>query len=120
MKTTKTVVVEKEVTTWKCDFCDFEIDNEDNRGCCGSAPIMTCHFCGNDACRKHRESIQENSWAENSEFVVCQDCKPKVDMCQHITSNIIGRYDSWVEVMEKIYNNFEEYKDYLEDYIPPE
>ncbi len=117
MRSTKTIVVEKEVTTWKCDFCDFQTD--DNRGCCGSAPIMQCSFCGKDACRNHREAFFENYSDDYPDFYACEDCIPKVNKCNYIAEQIAGRYDIWTEVVKKVYENFEEYQDYLEDYEPP-
>ena len=38
---------------WHCDYpgCDYKIEN--NKGCCGHAPVMQCHFCEKDICTKH-------------------------------------------------------------------
>ena len=118
MRSTKTIMVEKEVTTWKCDFCDYQTDH--NKGCCGSAPVMKCNFCEKDACREHRKAYFENSWTQDyPDFMACEDCIPKADKCEYIATQVAGRYEIWTEVVDKIWNNFEEYEIYLEDYEPP-
>lgn len=54
-KYTVTKEVTFDVTIWSCDHdgCDFSIS--ENKGCCGVAPIMTCHYCEKHVCRHHRK-----------------------------------------------------------------
>jgi len=115
--TKRKVMVEKEVTTWKCDFCDTQTDH--NSGCCGTSRIMRCSFCGKDACRDHRKVYWENDWEDYPDFCACQDCMPRVDQCEYIARQVAGRYDIWREVVQKVYDNFEEYEFWLEDYEEP-
>ena len=80
---------------------------------------MSCYFCGKDACRDHRESYWENTWEDYPDFTACHECKPKVDMCHHVAEQVAGRYDGWTDVVKKIFDNFDEYQDFLDDYEPP-
>ena len=42
----------------------------------------------------------------------------KVDKCVEIAREVAGRYDFWPDVVKRIYRNFEEYEDYLDDDEP--
>lgn len=100
MRTTKKVLVEKEVTTWKCDFCDFE--TEHNHGCCGTRTIHDCSFCGKDCCKDHRKLYWENPWGDDyPDFCACQDCIEKADKCEYIAHQVAGRYDGWWDVVKR-------------------
>jgi len=114
MRTKTTKMIEKEVLICKCDFCDFETDH--NRGCCGSSPVMECSFCNKDGCREHRKNYRENDWEDYPDFTACEACIPKVDFAEFVAGEIAGRYDIWREVVEKVYNNMEEYDYYREDF----
>ncbi len=71
MRKTETITVEKEITIYKCDFCDYTTVN--NRGCCGVNPIMKCELCSKDICRKHRNSYFEFD-GDYPTITVCNDC----------------------------------------------
>ena len=97
MRTTKTITVEKGVTTYKCDFCDYSTEN--NRGCCGTAPIMTCEFCEKDICRKHRDFFTEDHWSDYPYgFWACPDCQPKAEEAWDWAQEHAGRHDDIVDV----------------------
>ncbi len=113
MRTKTTKTYEKEVTVYKCDFCDYETDH--NRGCCGSSPVMQCYFCGKDGCSNHRKSYWENEWEDYPDFTACADCIPKVEKCEQIARMAAGRYDIWRDFVKKVYDEFDDYAFYLED-----
>jgi hypothetical protein len=117
MITKEKVMVEQEVTTWTCDFCDTKTTR--NSGCCGVQQIMRCNFCGKDACKDHRKLYWEKEWHDYPDLCACQDCIPKVDMCEHVAEQMAGRYDNWREVVKRIYDNFDDYKHWLDDYEGP-
>ena len=76
MRTTRKELVEKEITTYACDFCDFTTEN--NRGCCGVAPIMYCNICGKDCCHEHREFYTEDHWSDYPDgLYACPECQPR-------------------------------------------
>lgn len=108
MKTTRKVMVEKEITTWKCDLCNFTTEN--NRGCCGVAPIMTCRYCKKHVCREHRHFMTEDY---SSDYpigdYVCDDCYPDAKLAWNEAEITAGRYESILEVWDRIYND----KDYM-------
>lgn len=75
MITKEEVMVKKTITTYKCDLCDFSTTN--NKGCCGSAPIMKCTICKKDVCRNHREFFTEDFISDYPHgFYTCFDCEP--------------------------------------------
>ena len=75
MRDTRVEMVEQKITTYKCDFCDFSTEN--NRGCCGTAPIMPCSICDKDACREHRDFFTEDPYEDYPYgFYACKDCEP--------------------------------------------
>ena len=102
MQTKGIRMVEQKYTVWKCDFCDYE--TETNRGCCGTAPIMSCDFCGKDACRDHREYYRENEWEDYPDFIACKDCIDIANKCQYIAGQVAERYDNWWDVVKKIHD----------------
>lgn len=75
---TETRVIE--VKIYGCDFCNFEI--EKNSGCCGTAPIMECEFCGKLVCNKHRE-LSYVSNGDYPDFISCLGCLPKLKEKEH-------------------------------------
>ena len=96
MKTTKKILVEKEITTWKCDFCDFT--SEGNRGCCGWHPLMTCDVCDKDVCSEHYNFYSEEPWADYpSGVIACPDCNPAVKQNWEWLTVYAGRHDDIVE-----------------------
>lgn len=96
MRTTKTILVEKEVTTHKCDFCDFTTN--DNHGCCGWNPLMICSICDKDICRKHRELYSEDPMDDYPHGVMaCPDCNPAVKQNWDWLYYNAGRHDDIVE-----------------------
>jgi hypothetical protein len=79
---------------------------------------MRCDFCEKDACRNHRKLYWEYD-KDYPDFCACQDCIPKADKCEYIAHEVAKRYESWREVVKRIYDNFEEYTIYLEGYTEP-
>jgi hypothetical protein len=113
MRVTRTEMVEKEITTYSCDICGHS--TEHNSGCCGHSTIMSCDFCGQDCCRDHRESFWEKEWEDYPDMTICSDCLPKGRQAWEIAMEIAGRYDSMYEVAKKVFENFEDYKYYLDE-----
>lgn len=113
MRITKTIMVEKEITTCSCDVCGKSTDT--NSGCCGFAPIMDCYFCGQDCCKDHRRSYWENEWEDYCDMTICSDCLPKGDQAWNIALDIAGRNDDIVEIAKKVFEKFEEYKHMIGD-----
>lgn len=77
MRTTRveTKVVEEEITTYTCDFCDYS--TERNQGCCGVQPIMSCSICEQDVCPDHRHWFSDDHWSDYPDgFYACPDCQP--------------------------------------------
>lgn len=102
MKTTRKVMVEKEITTWKCDLCDYTTEN--NRGCCGSSPIMTCWICNRDCCSDCRFFFTED-WDEDYPrgFRACSDCKEEADKAWEMALDVAGRHEDIRDVTERMF-----------------
>lgn len=96
MITKRIELVEVEITTWKCDFC--EISTEHNTGCCGSTPIMTCNICRKHMCHKHRHYYQEDGASDYFDVIVCPVCNPKFKEAWEWAQDNAGRHDSIYEV----------------------
>jgi hypothetical protein len=92
VRKSRKIMVEKEITTYKCDYCDYSTTN--NRGCCGSAPIMACSFCDKDICREHRDFFTED-WSSDypSGLYACPDCQQKASEAWYWAIENAGRYD---------------------------
>jgi hypothetical protein len=120
MRYTKHVVIEKDIEVYKCDYCDKEVEKDKNQGCCGTAPMKWCDFCGKECCSNHRKLYWENEWEDYPDFCACQDCIEKVDKCEYIARQVAGRYDGWFETVKKVHDNFDDYQPWLEDYEPRE
>lgn len=96
MRTTKTIMVEKKITTCKCDFCESTTQN--NSGCCGVAPIMYCTICEKDMCHRHRKFYTEDEWEDYPYgFYACPDCQPTAGMNWMWLQENAGRLDDIVE-----------------------
>ncbi len=106
MRTTKTIMEEKEITTYSCDICGKS--TERNSGCCGHAPIMSCYFCGQDCCKDHRKSYWENEWEDHSDMTICSECMPKGDEAWNLALETAGRYEDMAEKAKEIFEKFEE------------
>lgn len=98
MRKKEIVLVEKEVTTYGCDFCNFA--TTENRGCCGSAPIMECWVCKKDCCREHRYAFYEND-GDYCDWRVCNDCFPLANIAWEIALAYAKRYEDIREAAEK-------------------
>ena len=110
MKTTRIEMIEKEITTWKCDFCDKE--SEGNQGCCGVRPIMSCTICKSDICYSHRAWYTEDDCSDYPHgFYACPTCEPNATLAWKWAEEYAGRHDDIVEVTMKRYK---EIKDGLE------
>ena len=73
-------------------------------------PIEQCSFCGKDGCRDHMKAYWEDSCVQDyPDFFACWDCSEKANKCEYIAEQIIGRHESWKDVVDEIFNNFEEY-----------
>jgi len=97
-KTTKTVQIE--VTTYKCDFCDFAVDNQVSKF--GTAPVIACHVCKRDACREHRATYSDDSGSDYPDAVVCVECRPVFDAAWQRADEVAGRHDSRLEVAMRL------------------
>jgi len=106
MITEKKVMVEKIIKTYICDFCTFSTEN--NRGCCGVAPVMSCDACGKHACREHRKSYWEDPSRDYHDLMVCQDCIPIMDKAWELAEDTAGRYECIEEVAMKIFKSMKE------------
>ena len=105
MRTTRTVMVEKEITTYKCDFCEYQIEN--NTGCCGQRSIMECGICGKDACRQHRESFYEHD-QDYPDITVCNACLPNFRIAWEEAKILAGRYEDIGDVSKRIFKEMQE------------
>ncbi len=104
MRTKRIEMVEKEITTWKCDFCDFS--TEKNTGCCGVSPINMCHYCKKDICREHCNWYSEDDWGDRpAGFYACGECNPRAKMAWELADQFAGRHDSIFEVTDKYFND---------------
>lgn len=112
MITTRTELVEKEITTYACDFCDYSIEH--NKGYCGVAPIQECHFCGKHLCRECRTEEWENDDSYSAEMRACPDCKERALEAWEIARDFAGRHDRMYDVVQNVFKNLEEYKNDLE------
>jgi len=116
MRTTETVMVEKEITTYGCDLCDYSIKH--NNGCCGSAPIMMCDVCKKDCCTDCRTSYFENDWEDYHDWLVCAECNQLASLAWEIARETAGRHDQIEEVaktrLDELKNG--EWVDELEEY----
>ena len=111
MKTVEKKMVEVEVTTWKCDLCDFT--TQSNKGCCGTAPIMSCWVCGKDVCRNHRHFFSENPWEDYPRgFYACDECHGEAQAAWDDAVEVAGRYDDILDVVEECIDNNRFQKDF--------
>lgn len=105
MRTTRTEMVPKEITTYTCDICDWSTEN--NSGCCGSSPIMQCELCEKDCCRDHRESFFEDPWSQDyPNITVCSDCHPKAKLAWEAAVMYAGRYEIIENVVREHYEKY--------------
>lgn len=105
MRTTRTVVVEKEITTYKCDFCEYQTEN--NNGCCGQRSIMICGICGKDACSVHRKSFYEYD-QDYPDITVCADCLPIFEHVWNYAIREAGRGDDISEFCKQTMKEIEQ------------
>lgn len=98
MRTTETIMVEQTITTYGCDFCNFT--TKENRGCCGSAPVMSCDICKKDCCREHRYAFFEHD-GDYCDWRVCSDCFPLANVAWEIALAYATRYENIREAAEK-------------------
>lgn len=108
----RTEMIEKEIMTWSCDFCDQS--TEINSGCCGTRQIMSCAICKKDCCREHRESFYEMD-QDYPDITVCANCQPKFTIAWDKTDEWAKRYDNYADVAVKIFNNPEDYPTWDEE-----
>ena len=105
MRTTEKIMVEKNVTTYKCDFCDRH--TKDNSGCCGSRPIMQCSLCKKDMCSSHREWYQEDSSSDYYDAIICPDCNPAFKLAWEHAKEIAMWDDSLSYIATNLYNEMQ-------------
>ena len=104
MRSKRTEMIPKEITTYKCDLCNFS--TESNTGCCGSAPIQVCRYCKNDMCREHRHWYSEDDWGDRPYgFYACDTCNNKVSMAWDLALQFAGRHDDMHEITDEYFNN---------------
>ncbi len=102
MRTTQTIMVEKVITTSKCDFCNFSTTY--NSGCCGYRPIMECDFCKKDICSSHRGELAEDDWSDYyPKLLYCNSCAVKAHEAWDKAQEIAGRHDDIFDLTMKIY-----------------
>lgn len=110
MRTSRTEMVEKIVTTYRCDFCSFS--TEHNSGCCGYSAIMSCSICEKDMCHKHRHVYEEEPWSDSyPDFVVCPDCNPDLSVAWNWALCNARRHDSIVEVTKEAFERIKNGED---------
>ena len=85
-------MVPTDITTYTCDVCGYSTEN--NRGCCGSAPIMQCQLCKDDVCRTCRECFEENPCGDYCDVIVCTNCEPKFKEAWEWALEYAGRNDA--------------------------
>ena len=107
MRKTITKMVEKTITISSCDVCDYT--TEHNSGCCGTSPIMSCDFCGQDCCSDHRKQFWENDWEDYPDMTLCSVCLPKGQQAWDIALELAGRHESMSDIAKKVFDNFEDY-----------
>ena len=113
MKTKRIEMIEKEITTWKCDFCDKE--SEGNQGCCGTRPIMECKICDKDICYDHRHFYTEDDWSDYPHgFYACTSCKPEADKAWEYAEAFASRHEDIVEKAMEWYTLDKETQDALD------
>lgn len=100
MITSRTILVEKVITTHKCDYCDYSTEN--NTGCCGWRPVMKCHLCSKDCCRDHVEYFEEVP-CDYPYLVVCEGCKEWAVAAWEWANETAGRHDDLREMIMKMY-----------------
>lgn len=117
MRTVEKVMVEKEVTTYTCDICGWNTTN--NNGCCGSAPIMKCDLCRQDACQHngHFHQFEESDFwtSDYPDITMCTDCLPQGEKSWKIARAFAPRYADIREFTIKVFNNYDEWKEWEED-----
>lgn len=108
MRTTKTVVVEKEVTTYKCDHCDYSTTKI--TGMCGLGNMNVCDFCKSDCCRDHHNVIYEDS-SDYYTLGVCKRCWPLTekiwDLLERSEWDVNDNED--LTIKEKTYELFKDF-----------
>lgn len=105
MKTTEKKMVEVEVTTWKCDLCDLTIEN--NRGCCGTAPIMRCQICNKDVCREHRTFFTEDYGEDYPHgFYACDNCREEAQRAWDDAQEVAGRHEDILKVVKECIDGY--------------
>ena len=102
MKTTKKVIIEKEIDVYKCDFCDYETEHPEGWS------ITQCDICKRHCCRHHREIYTEDPYSDKVDIITCLDCKPLMDMAWEWAQDNAGRYD---DISEIAIQRFHEIKD---------
>ncbi len=110
MRKKLTKMVEKTVTVFSCDICDYS--TELNSGCCGTSQIMVCDFCGQDCCSDHRTQYRENDWEDYPDMTLCSTCRDNNgEAAWNLALEIAGRHEDMSEIAKKIFENFDEYKE---------
>ncbi len=61
-----------EINVYCCDLCGKTI--EDNRGFCGTTPIMVCEICGRHCCKDCRVSHYDD-FGDCPTAVYCKHCE---------------------------------------------
>lgn len=95
---TKYIQVKKKEVQYICDICGKTVKN--NKGCCGSSPIMKCDKCDIDVCSKCRLLHFEggSDYPSGCYCLACWD---------------IGK--KYKQQMEEAYTDYENTLDTLED-----
>ena len=101
MRKTITKLIPTEITTYTCDICFYTTEN--NTGCCGDAPLMSCGICGVDVCRNCRECYVEDYDADYCDIIVCVSCDEKFNYSWEWALENTGRNEAIDEVAKEHY-----------------
>ena len=113
MKKEYSIMVEKKIVEWSCDMQGCTVTTKDNHGCCGSAPIMTCDFCGKHMCGGHRNFYTEKDWEDYPHGLwSCDECDPKAKAAWSIAQDVANRHEDMNDVHKKVFNSIDEYVDF--------
>ena len=98
MKTKVIKTIEKEEWGYTCDFCGFNTSN--NKGCCGTAPIMECGVCGRDFC-KDCGTVHFSAYSDYPEFKYCWSCNAVYIEFLPFLEKLDEEYERNVEELQK-------------------
>ena len=104
MRTKEIRTIKKEVTIYKCDFCDYTTE-KNTTYVSGYEPIAACSFCDKDICNSHRKyyehfykNVDYDDYDDAIALIVCPDCKPVIDEAWDWAEDVLELGDSMREL----------------------